>query len=326
MPQNMKPPKSNLRDSDRYDAIVIGSGMGGLATASILAQAGKRRVLVLERHFKLGGFTHSFRRKQWEWDVGVHYVGEMHPKSLSRRVMNLVTGNGVDWQPMGTTVERLIYPDFTFEIPNEPGKFRDALVRQFPKEEKNIRRYFRDVSAARGWMVRWFIAKQYPRLIAKLLTLFPQLAELCTASYLGRFEDPRLRAILAAQWPDFGTRPSESAFGFHATVTADYFHGGYYPVGGSQQIAKHASQVIERVGGRCCVNHEVTEILCEQGKAIGVCAKHKGEEKTFFAPVIVSDAGANTTFNKLLPAETGVAEREKLQGLAVGTSAIVLFL
>ena len=60
------------------DVIVIGSGMGGLATAALLARLHGRKVLVLERHFRAGGFTHTFtRRGGFAWDVGVHYVGEM---------------------------------------------------------------------------------------------------------------------------------------------------------------------------------------------------------------------------------------------------------
>jgi all-trans-retinol 13,14-reductase len=58
------------------DMIVIGSGMGGLATAALLARLHGRKILVLERHYRAGGFTHTFtRRGGFEWDVGVHYVG-----------------------------------------------------------------------------------------------------------------------------------------------------------------------------------------------------------------------------------------------------------
>src|ERR1022692_110369 len=68
-----------------YDAIVIGSGMGGLAFASIMAKLRKWRVLVLERHFKIGGFTHTFTRPGgWSWDVGLHYVGEMGEGMMER--------------------------------------------------------------------------------------------------------------------------------------------------------------------------------------------------------------------------------------------------
>jgi monoamine oxidase len=62
---------------DEWDAIVIGSGIGGLGTAALLAKHGGKRVLVLERHYVAGGFTHTFHRPDYEWDVGVHYVGQV---------------------------------------------------------------------------------------------------------------------------------------------------------------------------------------------------------------------------------------------------------
>lgn len=52
----------------KYDTIIIGSGMGGLTTGAILAKEGKK-VLILERHYTAGGFTHVFKRKGYEWDV-----------------------------------------------------------------------------------------------------------------------------------------------------------------------------------------------------------------------------------------------------------------
>ena len=65
------------RLESRYDAVVIGSGIGGLTAAVLLGQAGKK-VLVLERHYMPGGFTHTFSRKGYEWDVGLHYIGEVN--------------------------------------------------------------------------------------------------------------------------------------------------------------------------------------------------------------------------------------------------------
>src|SRR5699024_8226009 len=58
-----------------YDAIVIGSGIGGLTAAACLSKMGKK-VVVLEQHYTAGGFTHSYDRNGYEWDVGVHYIGD----------------------------------------------------------------------------------------------------------------------------------------------------------------------------------------------------------------------------------------------------------
>lgn len=316
----------NNNKSEHYDAIVIGSGMGGLTTASLLAQLGKKRVLVLERHFKLGGFTHSFRRKKFEWDAGVHYVGEMQAGSLTRRIMDLVTDKQVQWHPMSHKFERFIFPEGSFEVPSDPREYCQKLIDRFPAETQNIKRYFRDLRKAQGWVARWFVSKQYGSPIADLITLgSKELVKMTTAEYLSRFQDPLLRAFLAAQWPDYGSPPSESAFGFHATVAADFLHGGFYPVGGSKELAESMDRVIRRFGGQCLVNHGVSEIIVEGDKACGVRVERKGETKTFTAPMVISNAGAITTFNKLLSKNYCVAEREQSRRLARGTSALILF-
>ena len=70
--------------ANHYDAVVIGSGIGGLTTAALLSKLGKR-VCVLEQHYTAGGYTHSYEREGYEWDVGVHYIGEVHkPWSMIR--------------------------------------------------------------------------------------------------------------------------------------------------------------------------------------------------------------------------------------------------
>lgn len=313
--------------SQHYDAIVIGSGMGGLTTASILAQVGKKRVLVLERHFKLGGFTHCFRRKDYEWDVGVHYVGDMQPGSMTRSMMDLVTRRGVEWTKMGSPFETFIFPEGSFDVPSEPREFLAALIERFPAEAQAIRRYFRDVRRAQHWLQRWVFAKQYPQWVQAAFTWYgSSLAAMRTSDYLAKFQDPLLRAILAAQWPDYGTPPKESAFGIHGTVTGDFMHGGFYPLGGSKEIAAHAVAAIEDAGGECLASRRVEEILVRDGVAYGVRISHKGQSEEFYAPAIVSNAGACTTFRRLVP--PGCCERERAQANRVkpGPSALILFL
>ncbi|MEY2669385.1 MAG: hypothetical protein RJA59_2023, partial [Pseudomonadota bacterium] len=135
------------------DVIVIGSGMGGLATAALLARLHGRKVLVLERHYRAGGFTHTFtRRGGFSWDVGVHYVGEMGRPGMMRDAMQVATGGAVRWSPMPETYDRLVFPGFEFGIRAGKKNFRDDLVAAFPAERRAIDRYFHDVDRAASWM------------------------------------------------------------------------------------------------------------------------------------------------------------------------------
>src|SRR5580698_3391281 len=92
-----------------YDAIVIGSGLGGLSTAAFLSKEGKK-VLVLERHYTPGGFTHVFTRRGYEWDVGLHYVGEVHrPHTDVSRMFNYITDGSLKWAEMDEVYDKMFF-------------------------------------------------------------------------------------------------------------------------------------------------------------------------------------------------------------------------
>ena len=95
-----------------FDVIIIGSGIGGLAAASILSQVYGKRVVVLERHSKFGGYTHTFKRKaKYQWDVGVHYIGDMQPHSSNRYFFDYLTQGQLHWNKMPSPYDIFIYPD-----------------------------------------------------------------------------------------------------------------------------------------------------------------------------------------------------------------------
>ena len=81
------------------DAIVIGSGVGGLTPAVLLSKAGKK-VLVLEQHDQAGGSCHVFTEKGFEFDVGIHYVGDMNEGTWSRLLADQLTGGKLQWAPL----------------------------------------------------------------------------------------------------------------------------------------------------------------------------------------------------------------------------------
>ncbi len=311
---------------EHYDAIVIGSGMGGLTAGSLLAQLQGKRVLILERHFTVGGFTHVFSRQGFTWDVGIHYVGNMGAGMPSRQMMDLVTGHGVQWQRMPDRFDSFVYPDFSYDVPSDAAVYERELIERFPTEAAGIRRYFHDVTRLARWlgMASWsWGAPAYIRLPLSLATTrLGILGSMTTRDYLDRtFGDPRLKALLASQWGDYGLQPSQSAFAYHALITQSYFHGAWYPVGGGAAIAEAILPIITDHGGACLLDHEVTEILVEDGVVVGVRAEqHQGKrsiEKNFRAPLVISDAGAAITYGSLLP----VAWRDQRTALATAETA-----
>ena len=227
-----------------YDAIVIGSGMGGLTFASIMAKLRKWRVLVLERHFKIGGFTHTFTRPGgWSWDVGLHYVGEMGEGMLGRRLFDFITESRVKWNPMPDVYDVFVYPNLEVRACKGEANFRSALSDAFPDERSNIERYFRDLRSAAGWMTRYFTTMVTPAPLSWLVQVVNRFTASLpleiTQHYLERhFRDPRLRAVVTSQWGDYGVRPSRSAFATHAVIASHYLNGAWYPAGGAGEIAK----------------------------------------------------------------------------------------
>jgi all-trans-retinol 13,14-reductase len=305
-----------------FDAIVIGSGMGGLTTAAILARLKKLRVLVLERHFRAGGFTHTFKRPGgYEWDVGLHYVGEMRENSRTRMLMDYVTG-GIRWNRMPFIFDRFVYPGLAFDVPTGEANYRRALSERFPAEAHAIKRYFEDIHKAVGFFTRKFVAAALPGFMAAAVNLLngltARLPLMTTREYFdGHFRDPELKAVLASQWMDYGLPPSQSAFVTHAVIVNHYLAGAWYPEGGAGTIAEGARRIIENAGGKVLVNHAVERVIVEHGRAAGVEVRLKNEAELlrFSAPLIVSDCGAWNTFQKLVAQSVDIPFRNELDEL-----------
>ncbi|GBF43363.1 phytoene dehydrogenase-like protein [Leptospira ellinghausenii] len=321
----------------KFDVIIIGSGIGGLTAASILSQVANKKVLVLERHFKLGGFTHTFKRLgKFEWDVGIHYIGDLAEGSMLRTLFDSVTKRGVQWKKMEEPFEVFDYPNFSFPVYGEKERFRNDLKSKFPKEEKAIDQYFKDVETFTQWFGRHFTLKALPAFFekaAKLLGLdHIKTPYITTKEYMdSHFQDENLRSLLCSQWGDYGLPPKDSSFAIHSMIVAHYFNGGYFPIGGSSKIVDSIEPIVEKNGGAMKILHTVKEIILDGDKAIGVKVDvQKGKtitEQSFFADEIISDAGAYTTYKKLLPKQYSEAFVSPLESLSTqGTTSITLYI
>jgi phytoene dehydrogenase-like protein len=255
-------------------------------------------------------------------------------------LFDYLSGGRLQWNRMPEAFERFVYPGLDFAVPADPERYRDNLIEAFPEEARAIRRYFRDVHRAARWTMLGFMRAMVPRPVAPLIGIVQRLtagaAVNSTADYLHRhFRSPRLRALLASQWGDYGLPPGRSAFAIHAMIVSHYLHGAWFPVGGSAHVARSFEAGIERAGGAIRVGQEVVDILVEEGRAVGVrVLDRRGpapQECIHRAPVIISNVGARLTFEKLLPTtgtvgEATAAVRRFMDRLGEGASAVTLYL
>jgi all-trans-retinol 13,14-reductase len=323
--------------NDHYDIILIGSGMGALTVASLMAQLRDKRVLVLEKHDRAGGYTHDFKRGRYHFDTGLHYLGKMRKGSITRRMIDLITRGKVEWVPMPDPFDRFIYPGLRFDVYADPKRTIAGLCDLFPDEFRAIRRYFKDAKKAgaglamemnrrNGWLVMRGIA-------ALVRSLLRQPLGLTTGAYLDtHFKDPRLKALLASQWGDYGLPPGLSPFGLHGMIVNFYSQGGFYPSGGSGKIAESVRETVESKGGRFLLRSEVTGIIIRDGRAVGVRARKAGagnKEEEYLAPEIISNAGTLETYLKLVPLDFPIPFRSDLERFALNhppTTNLTLFL
>ncbi|MEZ4250652.1 MAG: NAD(P)/FAD-dependent oxidoreductase [Polyangiales bacterium] len=290
-----------------FDAVVIGSGIGGLASAAVLAKLGGWKVLVLERHWRLGGFTHTFQRptgdgRKWEWDVGLHYVGDLQDGGRTRKLFDLISEGRLSWARLPSPFDRFVYPDLTVDVPDDVDAFQRLLGERFPTQRDGLKRYFAIRRRADAEMGALIASKQLGRAGARRTRALVKHALRPTIDVVRDcVDDPRLVAVLLSQWGDYGVRPSEGAFGVHAAVSAHYDHGAWFPIGGSGAIVETVAPTIEAAGGALRAGVQVSSILVEDGRAVGVVANERGREITIRARHVFSNAGASVTYRELLP-------------------------
>lgn len=289
-----------------WDAIVVGSGLGGLTTAAYLTANGLR-TLVLEQYDVVGGSSHVFRRKRaFEFDVGVHYLGDCGPGGRIPEILRGVGLEGrIEFLPMDPEgFDTLVFPGFTFRVRRGWESYENDLCAAFPAEGPGLRKC---IGVLRR-IATQAMASGPPGGARQLLTTplrAPSLVRWSGRTLADLFDacglSERARAVLAAQSGTYGAPPSRVSVLMHAVLIDHYLRdGGYYPKGGGQVIAAHLLDVVRSHGGRVRTRARVEKILIEAGRTVGVRLSG-GEELR--APVVISNADLKRTYLDLVGAE-----------------------
>ena len=295
---------------ERWDAIVIGSGLGGLCTAAYLCAAGKR-TLVVESHYVAGGNSQVFRRLQhgraWEFDVGIHYIGECgRDGSIAAVLHGLGLAERVVFRPLDPDCYSILhFPDLEFRIPCGWDRYKKRLVETFPDEAEGLSAVLdvmQRVSEAgrrlgRGEVAIGELAQQAPVFLQWGLR---PVTELFAQHHLS----DRASAVLLGEQGCYAVRPSRTPVVMAAGLSDHFLRGAFYPEGGGQVIAARLIEAIRAWGGEVRTNTPVQRVRIENGRVAGVLVgKPSQQAQEIDAPVVVSNADLKRTFFELVGAE-----------------------
>ncbi len=291
--------KSTTSENE-FDAIIIGSGLGGLSCGAAFARQGFKP-LVLEQHSKPGGYATTFERQGFVFDVSLHSTGVGERNGLHNLIPGFPEITEVEFVPH-PFLYRAIFPDYDIRVPQKDlRRYIEMLIGYFPDEKEGIEGIFEDmrglltdvrkISAARGQVDMSRFNLDFPTLSKSIGKTWGQLVD-------ARLKNPKLKAIVSSQWGYYGLPPSRLSPFYYALPTFGYLEeGGYYPIGKSQQISDAFVKFIEGRGGTVKFGTRVGKILVKDHAAYGVKTEN-GEE--FTARAVISNASAHETFNKML--------------------------
>ncbi|BAZ00542.1 FAD dependent oxidoreductase [Tolypothrix tenuis PCC 7101] len=305
-----------------FDVIIIGSGIGGLVTATQLA-AKRAKVLVLESYLIPGGSAGYFEREGYHFDVGASMIfgmGQNGTTNLLTRALHAVN----------VSVETIADPvQIHYHLPNGLDlkvdrvyeKYLQNLTAYFPHETKGIRRFYDECWKVFNclnsmdllsleeprYLLRTFL--KHPLACLGLVKYLPQNAGDIARRYI---KDPELLRFIDMECYCWSVVPANMTPMINAgMVFSDRHYGGVnYPKGGVGKIAQALATGLEKTGGKIQYQARVKRILTERGKAVGV---ELVNGQIYRGKRIVSNATRWDTFEKLLPVEEMPRNEKKWQ-------------
>lgn len=311
-----------------FDAIVIGSGIGGLTAALTLARADKR-VLVLEAAKAVGGFLNPFKRGVYEFNPGLHYLGECGPGQQFTRLLELLgLADEIKFHELSPQgFDRLILPGYEVSMPKGHEAYESRLLADFPHEHQGISKFFRILRELAENVTTLVNASgdKAPRRNIRQTSLFFKLGRMTFSQLLdGLIQDPLLKAVLSAQYGNYGLPPQKASALVALATLQHYLTGAYFPIGGGRALRDAFVEHLTRRKTEIRTRHAVEKILIEQDKVSGVRCRN-GEE--FRTNCVISNADAAVTYRDMVGLDKLPQRlREKIEHTRWSLSSICLFI
>jgi phytoene desaturase len=281
-------------------AIVIGAGLGGLASAMRLGAKGYQ-VTVIDKLDEPGGRGSSITQGGHRFDLGPTIV------TVPQGLRDLWAACGRDFdrdvtlRPMDPFYE-IRWPDgSTFTMRGDDAAMEAEITRLSPRDLPGYRKFLKDAEE-RYWFGYEDLGKRPMNKLLDLITVLPRFAMLRAdrsvhAHAARRLRDPRLRFAFSFHPLFIGGDPFRVTSMYALVSHLERAFGVHYAMGGVQAIARAMADVIRDQGGTLHMNTEVDEILTRNGRAAGVRLL---DGDVLPADVVVSNADAGHTYSRLL--------------------------
>ena len=312
-----------------YDAIIVGSGLGGLSCGAYLAK-NNWKVLILEKNNVPGGYATSFRRGAYSFDASFHMIeGVGKGQSMAKFFEWCGVADSIEFIKLKNWM-RLVFPEHDLRLPS--GNLEEVisiLEANFPDEKEGIRSLFKEMikiyedfnkflpQTAPMWQQLPAFPFRYRSLFAVMKKTIKQLLD-------KHLKDEKLKALLFANYGYYGLPPSKVNIYPLIGNIGYWMEGAYYPKGGDQAIPNAFVDLIKRNNGSIFFGSEVASIIVENGKALGVVTR-KGEN--FFGTNIISNVNAMQTFHNLVGEDKVPTKLLTRMGqMEPSTSAFIVYL
>ncbi len=299
--------------SKTYDAIVIGSGLGGLTAGALFARAGNR-VLILERNGNFGGAATTYQHGALTIEASLHEVSNPeNPRDPKARILKaLGISDDLEFIPVGDFYQvRGHLFEQPFSLPDGFEAAEQALASRFPDHSSAFHSFFEKIKAVQDGVAvvgekhdSWWWFLHAPMLPLRLWPLIKDVRLSVTDVFTELFGDDEAPKIaLAANLSYFADDPDSLWWLYYAMAQGDFLiKGGTYIKGGSGKLSARLVGVVEEERGSARSGRTVTEILLDGGKAVGVAhtASDGSDRREDYAPILFGNA-APTVLAKALP-------------------------
>lgn len=274
-----------------FDAVILGSGLGGLQCAYILAKNGKK-VCVVEKNGVPGGCLQSFRRGGKEFDTGFHYVGALGRGQILEKLFRYFGLMELPWHQLDTDgFDEIVLKGKSYILPNGYEGFADGISRLFPHQEKQIRDYSSFLQDVGSKITDPLIKPgdgffSVNKLLSKNAWDFLQ----------NSFRDPCLINVLSGNSLKLELKKETLPLYTFAQINSSYIQSAWRLKGSGSLIAETLIKGIKSFGGEVYTSTEAVEIVEKNGKIEHILVNQKdGEREKIYADTFISNLSPQLT-------------------------------